>query len=252
MIIAQLSDTHIALDTLDAERRLRDFELAVADINALDPPVNAVVHTGDVVHNGRKDEYDAAAAVLARLRAPVYVLPGNKDDRANLRETFSASGYLGSNADFIQYAIDDFPLRLIALDTLKPGSNKGAFCDARARHFIDLIDADTTKPIAVFAHHPPFEVLEGPEPWHFETPEAMARLRDAVQHSERIVAVVSGHVHRGVSGDVGGVPASVMPSIATTLRYGEYPPPMKGRTVYHLHRFDPGIGFTTEARVVTK
>jgi 3',5'-cyclic-AMP phosphodiesterase len=37
MIIAQISDTHVALDTPDAGRRLRDFARTIADINALDP-----------------------------------------------------------------------------------------------------------------------------------------------------------------------------------------------------------------------
>ncbi len=62
MIIAQISDTHIALDTPDAERRLRDFERTIADINALDPAPDVIVHTGDIVHNGRPDEYAEAAA----------------------------------------------------------------------------------------------------------------------------------------------------------------------------------------------
>ncbi len=37
MIIAQISDTHLALDTPDANQRIRDFALTVVDINALDP-----------------------------------------------------------------------------------------------------------------------------------------------------------------------------------------------------------------------
>ncbi|MGO8922121.1 MAG: hypothetical protein ACLQF4_04190, partial [Xanthobacteraceae bacterium] len=37
------------------------------------------------------------------------------------------------------------------------------------------------------------------------------------------------HVHRAATGQVGRIPASVAPCIATTLRKGEYPPPMKTR-----------------------
>ena len=159
MIIAQISDTHLALDTPDADQRMRDFALTVADINALDPAPDVIVHTGDIVHNGRQDEYAQAVATLAKARAPVYVLGGNRDHRANLRAAFSASGYLAPDSDFIDYAIDDYPVRLIALDTLSSGSNKGDFCPERARRLIELIDAETTKPIAVFTHHPPFEVL---------------------------------------------------------------------------------------------
>ena len=129
-------------------------------------------------------------------------------------------------------------------------SNKGDFCAERAKRLVDLIDAETTKPIAVFAHHPPFEVPVGPDPLNFETPEMMERLRQALQHSGRVVGVFSGHVHRGTAGHVGDIPATVVPCIATTLRKGEYPPHMKDRPVYHLHRFDPAWGFTTETRIV--
>ncbi len=32
MIIAQISDTHVALDSPDANERIRDFEFTIADI----------------------------------------------------------------------------------------------------------------------------------------------------------------------------------------------------------------------------
>jgi 3',5'-cyclic AMP phosphodiesterase CpdA len=250
MIIAQISDTHIALDAPDADQRIRDFELTVADINALDPAPDVIVHTGDIVHNGRQDEYARAVRVLAQARAPVYVIPGNKDDRVNLHAAFSPRGYLKPGSDFIDYAIEDYPVRLIAVDTLNTSSNRGDFCPERAKRLIEMIDAETSKPIAVFAHHPPFEVKVGPDPINFETPEAMARLRQALQHSGRVVAVISGHVHRAAEGHVGSIPATVMPCIATTLRRGEYPANMKGCPVYHVHRSDPVWGLVTEARIV--
>ena len=248
MIIAQISDTHIALDTPD--QRIRDFERTIADINLLDPSPDVIIHTGDIVHNGRSDEYAEAVQILAKAKAPVYVIPGNKDDRANLRAAFSPNGYLKSGSDFIQYAIEEYPVRLIAADTLNTRSNKGDFCSARADDLGDLIDAEKTRPVAVFAHHPPFEVKVGPEPLNFESPEMMERLQRALQRSGRVIALFSGHVHRGTAGYVGNIPVSVMPSIATTLRKGEYPAHMKARPVYHVHRFDPMWGFVTEARVV--
>jgi 3',5'-cyclic AMP phosphodiesterase CpdA len=250
MIIAQISDTHLALDTADADQRIHDFALAIADINALDPAPDVIVHTGDIVHNGRPDEYAEAVAILAKARAPVYVLAGNKDNRANLRKAFSAPGYLAPDSPFIDHAIEDYPVRLIAVDTLSSASNKGDFCPERERRLIDMIDAETSKPIAVFAHHPPFKVTVGPDSINFETREIMDRLRQALQHSGRVVAVFSGHVHRGTAGHVGRIPATVMPSIATALRKGEYPAHMKMRPVYHVHRFNPVWGFVTETRIV--
>ncbi len=248
MIIAHISDTHLALDASDVARRMRDFASTIADINALDPAPDVIVHTGDIVHNGRADEYAQAAAILKTARAPVYVLPGNKDDRTNLRAAFFAPGRLVSA--FIDYAVEDFPVRLIALDTLSPGKSRGDFRRDQVEYLISLIDAEPHKPIAVFTHHPPFEVTVGPDRFHFETMDGMARLHDALQRSPRIVAVFSGHVHRAAAGQVGRIPASVVPCIATTLRKGDYPPAMKARPVYHLHRFDRACGFVTESRVV--
>ena len=250
MIIAQISDTHIALDSPDADQRIRDFELAIADINVLDPAPDVIVHTGDIVHNGRQDEYAQAVATLAKARAPVYVLAGNKDSRANLREAFSACRYLAPRTDFVEYAIDDYPVRLIALDTLSSRSNKGDFCRERIRHLIEMFDSEISKPIAVFTHHPPFEVTVGPDPLHFETRETMSTLRRALQRSGRVIAIFSGHVHRAAAGHVGSIPATVMQCIATTLRNGEYPAQMKMRPVYHVHRFDSVWGFATETRIV--
>src|SRR3974390_2603936 len=250
MIIAHIPDTHLALDAPDAERRMRDFASTIADISALDPAADVIVHTGDIVHNGHPEEYAQAAALLAKARAPVYVLPGNKDNRANLRAAFSARGYLAAVSEFIDYAVEDYPVRLIALDTLKQGRNRGEFRPEQARRLIELIDAEPGRPIAVFTHHPPFEVTVGPDRFHFEALDSMLRLRDALQQRARVIAVFSGHVHRAVAGLIGRIPASVVPCIATTLRKGEYPPPMKTRPIYHLHRYDPAWGFATESRIV--
>jgi 3',5'-cyclic AMP phosphodiesterase CpdA len=250
MIIAQISDTHIALDTPDAERRLRDFERTIADINTLDPPPDVIVHTGDIVHNGRPEEYARAVAALDKAHAPVHPMVGNKDDRANLRAAFPAKAYLAACSDFIAYSIEDYPVRMIVLDTLNPDSNKGDFCLERARQLAEMVDAESTKPIAVFTHHPPFAVPVGPDPINFDSPDAMSRLRGALSDCGRVIAVFSGHVHRGTAGDVDGIRATVMPAIATTLRKGDYPGDMATRPVYHLHRFDPVWGFSTESRIV--
>jgi 3',5'-cyclic-AMP phosphodiesterase len=249
MIVAQISDTHIALDAPDAVRRIADFARTVADINALNPAPDVVVHTGDIVHNGRQDEYAQAVAILAKARMPVYVLAGNKDDRANLRSAFSAHGYLAPDSRFIDYAVNDHPVGLIALDTLRAGGNRGDFGPERIARLHDLVGKTPGKPIAVFTHHPPFEVTVGPDRLHFETAEVMAELAHALQRCGRVAAVFSGHVHRAAEGRVGTIPASVVPCIATVLRKGDYPAPMKTRPVYHLHRFDPIWGFVTETRM---
>jgi hypothetical protein len=64
-----------------------------------------------------------------------------------------------------------------------------------------------------------------------------------------VAAVFSGHVHRATEGRVGKIPAIVVPCIATPLRKGAFPPHIKDRPVYYLHRFDAAGAFITEARI---
>lgn len=250
MIIAQISDTHIAHDAPDADRRASDLARTIADINALDPPADVIIHSGDIAHGGRCEDYARVASLLRQARAPVYVAIGNRDDRNNLRRVLSPWMRPASDTGFLDYAIEEFPVRLIAVDTATTVSNKGECTAERARGVRELIDAEPTKPIAIFMHHPPFVVTVGPDPLNFVTAEAMTRLQRTLQLSGRVRAVFCGHVHRSTGGRIGEIPVIVAPCTATTLRKGDYPPHLRRCPVYHLHRYDPAHGFGTEARIV--
>jgi len=102
----------------------------------------------------------------------------------------------------------------------KPGSSKGTFCDERFANLSALIDGDTDKPVAVFMHHPPFEVSVGPDPQHFESHEMMTRMADALQVSGRVIGIFCGHVHRSNLGYVGNIPATIMTAVATASALG--------------------------------
>ncbi|MGI9374458.1 MAG: metallophosphoesterase [Hyphomicrobiales bacterium] len=250
MIIAQISDTHIAHDVADKDQRIEEFRRTIADINTLDPQPDLIVHTGDITHNGLDGEYADARAVLDEAKSPVFVLAGNKDNRANLKKAFADQEYIDVSTEFVEYEINDYPLKLVIIDTVSENSNKGAFCKARVESFTRLTMNEHDKPIVVFAHHPPFEALQCPDPFQFETSESMQHLRTALSGVERLAAVFCGHVHRFDSGEVAGLLGTALPSIATELRKGVYPEWMRVRPVYQVHRFNPEVGFITETRIV--
>jgi 3',5'-cyclic AMP phosphodiesterase CpdA len=251
MIIAQISDTHIALGTADTDRRAADLARTLADINALDPAPDVIIHTGDVVHGGRREDYAAAASLLAAARAPVYVAAGNRDDRENLRRSLSRWVRPLPESAFLDYAVDDFPVRLIAVDTVSSASNKGDFTPERAQGLTALIEAAPERPTAVFMHHPPFVVSVGPDPLNFVSQQAMDNLQGALERSGRVVAVCCGHVHRSTSGRIGNIPVMVAPCTATTLRKGDFPPQMQSQPVYHLHQLNAAGELITEVRIVS-
>ena len=250
MIIAHISDTHITLDAPDADQRMQDFEAVIADINALDPAPDLIVHSGDIVHNGLREEYAKAVEILSGANAPVYAMVGNKDNRKHMREAFSSYGYLSPDSGFINYVIDDFPVRLIMLDTMHSSSNKGDFCKERLQSLGEMTEPQSVRPVAVFTHHPPCEINVGPELIHFENHDAMLELRDNLQRSGNVISIFSGHAHRSTAGWVGDIPVTVISAVSTTLRRGEYPLHMKTCPTYYIHRFNESCGFITETRIV--
>lgn len=245
--IAQISDTHIAGAS---SGRLRDLARAVAAINALDPPPAAVLHTGDVAHDGREPEYAAAVEVLARLRSPLFAIPGNRDRRGPFRAAFANAGNLDDAPLFIQYAADLGPLRLIALDTLDDESGLGAFCHARLRECERLLAKDMAKPTLVLLHHPPVPIPSLPrQPLQFRDVGEAGRLRAMLEGCQSIVGVVAGHVHRSDAVPLGRAMLTTMPSIAIDLRRERTPYGYTQRLIFHLHRFD-GHALRTASVVV--
>ncbi len=87
------------------------------------PCPDLVMVTGDLVDRGKPTEYARLRGLLARLPMPVYVLPGNHDNRDAMRAAFADTGYMPADG-FLHYTIEDRPLRLIALDTLILGQGR--------------------------------------------------------------------------------------------------------------------------------
>ena len=132
MIIAQISDTHILANSSDddlAAKRADNLRRCVADINR--QAVDAVIHTGDSVHHGTADEYAHLSEILSELRAPLFLTPGNRDRHDGIRTAFNDLRYFPRRGHFLHYAIEDYPVRLVALDSVSAGERKGVFCKQR-------------------------------------------------------------------------------------------------------------------------
>ena len=113
MIIAQISDTHINLNTPGSVQRILDFETVILDINSLKPQPDLIIHSGDIVQNGLIEEYAEATKIISKAIAPVYVMVGNKDDRKNIKKSFAKEKYISVNSQFVDYAINDFPIKTL-------------------------------------------------------------------------------------------------------------------------------------------
>ena len=252
MIIAQISDTHIDLDGPNGAARFRNLECCVEDINRLDPLPDVAIHTGDLTQHGKAAEYDAARRILGALRCPLYVAAGNRDDRVAIQEAFPAADYLLPDTPFVQYRVETFPVRLIAVDTLSGKSNQGDFCQIRAASLRAALAEDTTKPAVIFMHHPPFVVHELDYPVQFESWESVDSMSWALDGQRHVVGIFCGHTHRNAAGEVAEVPVSSMPSVAVDLRLGQFPAEFEAIPLYKIHRFGAQSGLVSEIRAARR
>ena len=249
-LLAQLSDPHIKaegkplLGRIDTAGMLR---ACVQDVLALKQQPDAVVITGDLTDLGSPEDYAFLKGLLAPLAMPVYLIPGNHDERTALREAFPDHAYLRQSGEFIQYVIDSHPLRIVALDTIIPGASGGELCGQRLAWLERTLAQARDKATVVVMHHPPFRTF-------IERMDAMA-LRDSqpfaevVERNRQIEAVLCGHVHRAVTVRFAGTVASIAPSTAhqialdfdrdAPLRYAMEPP------AYRLHAWSAATGLVS-------
>lgn len=257
MLIAQITDLHVlpegelCFGRVPTNQQLRE---AVAHVNALDPRPDAVIASGDLVDRPSEEAYAALVAILSGLIPPVYVIPGNHDDRDLLLETFADETYLpDAGAPFAHYAVDGHPIRLVGLDTTIPGRHPGHLCDARLAWLDRTLSAEPEKPTLVFMHHPPFRT--GIRWMDSSGLRGGRRMEAIVSRHPQVERVACGHVHRPIQVSFGGTIACTAPStchqVALNLRAsGGFEFAMEPRAV-QLYLFDPGYGLVTHTSYVS-
>jgi len=218
MTIAHISDLHVRRkgDLLHHMIHTgRELRRAVAVLNAASPRPAFVVATGDLVERGKPKEYKRLRAILADLALPVFLVPGNHDDRASLRAAFPHHTYLPRSGPLC-YAVETRPLRMIALDTTTGRRGRGGEVDAERLAWLDrTLAAAPHVPTVIAMHHPPFDVGVAP----VDTPPLAGRddfARVVAAHAH-VVRILCGHVHRFHGATVGGAPAFSVPSTAQQL-----------------------------------
>jgi 3',5'-cyclic-AMP phosphodiesterase len=219
MLIAQITDIHLGFDPGNPREFNRQrLDRTLEALRALDPLPDLLLATGDIADNGDDEiSYRRFREATEHLPFPVLPAMGNHDNRtfylAEFPDTPTADG-------FIQYTVEDFPVRIIVLDTLEPGRHGGAFCERRAAWLSARLDEQKERPTAIVLHHPPIETGLS---WMTENPEAgwVRRLAGIITGHDNIVAMIAGHLHRPIvtrwSGTVLAVCPSTAPQVALDL-----------------------------------
>jgi len=198
MFLAQISDMHFR----SQGRKLYDFvdvnstnADVVNQLNALEERPDAVVITGDIVNCGLPAEYEVARRVLGHLQYPLYIIPGNHDDKAEfLKSMKPLCPLLGDDAENMHYAVDDFDMRLLFIDSSLAGESKGWLTDNTLAWLEAQLVQGGDKPTAVFMHHPPLKL--GSAQMDRIACENGDKLLALIDRFPALCRVFCGHTHR--------------------------------------------------------
>ena len=178
-----------------------------------------VMHTGDITHLSKPEEFDLAAEIMKGLRvAEIHTVPGEHDTIDTTGQGYferygAASGGKG------YYSFDSGGVHFVALVNVlnfKPADWAGlAPISSRGSRPISR-DASASQPIVVFAHMPLWTIYA---PWGWGTgdaDQAMSALRRFGS-----VTVLNGHIHQIVQKVEGNITFH-------TARATAYPQPVAG------------------------
>ncbi len=248
--VVQLTDPHVVAPgaryfDIDTAAYLAG---AVTFVNAMRPEPDYVVVTGDLVNGGTRREYEHFVRIMAALRLPYVVIPGNHDDRDRLRETLPAATFCNARTPRIRYAYDDYAIRLIGLDVTRPRPWLGATVDDETLDWLETtVRAAANRPTILAVHQPPFRSgLHYLDVFGFR---GSRRLRRIVEATPGLGRVICGHIHCVKSARWGHALATSGPSTAP-----QFVPELFERRVFGVrhelpgfavHQWDAARGFAT-------
>lgn len=249
MLIAQLSDLHVrprgALyqDLVDSNSMA---EAAIRHLNSLHPRPDIVIVSGDIVDEGLAAEYDHASEMLAAIKEPVLLIPGNHDSRDAFRARFPDQPYAAPSGP-LHSVIDHGPVRVIGLDITVVDEHHGDF-DAAAADWLDAtLAADPDRPTIVMMHQPPFESgIPYIDEYFCRNGDRLAEIISRYSAVERIVC---GHVHRFMQLRFAGTSLCTAPSTTTAIALRLTPDAEAASYIeppaFLLHRWTPETGLVT-------
>ncbi|MFV0681154.1 metallophosphoesterase [Ottowia sp.] len=228
MLIAHLTDPHIGLGPGQIECDIKPvlaLRRALVHVAHLRPAPEVLLVSGDLTDSGHEADYQTIADLLrTQLPAPaqggpqVLMVLGNHDLRAPMLHTL---------APYMPVA-DDAPegtmclhathgdLHFIGLDTVVPAAPHGTLDAARLQWLERHLAQAAGQPVVIFMHHPPLVSGMAVMDSHGLL-QGRAELGQLVAAHGQVQLIAAGHMHRAITGQLGGAPVTVLPSVSHQL-----------------------------------
>jgi 3',5'-cyclic AMP phosphodiesterase CpdA len=218
-LFLQISDSHIGFNKEANPDVAGTLKQTIDYVNAMPVKPALAIHTGDITHLSRPQEFDLAAQLFSGLNiSELHTVPGEHDVTDGPQgEYFKRFGQPSDNRGY--YSFDHDSVHFVALVNVmhfKPNGLGNLGEDQLKWLENDLKGRTSSTPIVVFTHMPMWTIYE---PWGWGTGDA----GQAMEYLKRFgsVTVLNGHIHQIVSKVEGNITFH-------TARSTAYPQPTAG------------------------
>ncbi len=199
----QISDSHIGFEKPANPNARATLAEAVARVRALPEKPAFMIHTGDITHLSKPNEFDDAEQLIGSARLEAHYVPGEHDviDESNGGEYLTRYGKKSNGKGW--YSFDHGGVHFIGLVNvydLKAGGMGNLGTEQLGWLATDLKSRSASTPIVVFAHIPLWTIA--PE-WGWGTQDSAEAMKLLARFGS--VTVLNGHIHQimqKVEGDV--------------------------------------------------
>jgi len=190
----QISDSHMGFNKPANPDVAATLQAAVDKINALSAPPEFLLHTGDVSHLSKPEEFDSVEQILKSASAKdVFYVPGEhdvlNDDGKQYHERFGKAAQEGGWYSFEKKGVHF--VGLVNVMNLKAGGLGTLGHEQLEWLEKDVKHLKSSTPIIVFAHIPLWTVY--PE-WGWGTEDSAQALSYLKKFGS--VTVLNGHIHQ--------------------------------------------------------
>jgi 3',5'-cyclic AMP phosphodiesterase CpdA len=190
----QISDSHIGFNKPANPDALGTLREAIGKVKAVQSRPAFMIHTGDITHLSKPDEFDDADQIISEAKLNVHYVPGEHDfiDEGLGKAYLDRYGKGTKGQGW--YSFDDHGVHFIGLVNvvdLKAGGLGRLGADQLAWLADDLKDKSASTPIVVFAHIPLWTVYAD---WGWGTDDGLQALNLLKRFGS--VTVLNGHIHQ--------------------------------------------------------
>lgn len=218
-LFVQVSDSHIGFNKDANPDVAGTLQKTVDLVNVMPFQPGFAIHTGDITHLSKPEEFDTAARLLSGMKVTeLHTTPGEHDVTDGVgTEYFKRYGKPSNNKGY--YSFDHDGVHFVALMNVmnfKPGG-LGALGDEQLAWLKnDLASRSSSQPLVLFAHMPMWTIYA---PWGWGTGDSDQVM--ALVKRFGSVTVLNGHIHQIVQKVEGHITFH-------TARSTAYPQPTAG------------------------